>query len=929
VNYGLFQRRLRCGHLVVAALFVFPVLFLTIPATADQESAKSVLVLYGERLELPAIGAVQRGLDAALRTGKKVDIFTEFLDFARFPNQAQREELANHLRSRYRERKFDLVVTVASSALNFALDYRQDLFSGPPIVFCAVDRREIEGRDLSPDVIGLPITFDFRGTLDLAFRLGPETREVVCIAGTAGFDRLWAEQCRKVLDGYGGKVRYRFIGTGPMAETLSAIHNLLPKNIVLYISILRDGRGESFVPMEVAGQVVRESNVAVYGLASNQLEQGIVGGSLFDFGAHGEETGQLCQKILSGGNLPPGHLQPAQPNALMVNWRALQKWNIAESLVPSDAIVRFRERSLWEEHRGLVVGAILFSILETALILALLRNLAQLRRTRRELDDRLRCERLLAALSAKFVNVPPGEVDSEIERALDEVVEAMNLDRCTLCELADGQSGLRSTHRRRRGGRDFVFFSLSNQLLPWFFGQISSGKSIILRDVAKDLPKEATQEMAFCREFGVKSALAFPLFHPGAAARAILYASANRYQSWPDDIVSDLQSIGQIFASALARKEAEELLRESETTLSLAAASADLGMWSRDTQTDKIWATERTRTMYDFPADAEVTFRRFLESLHPDDRQSTEKAIAEAVADRRDYNIEHRIVRSNGNVRWIAARGRAIYGAEGKPLKMMGASFDITERRQRALETEGHRQELAHLGRVALMGEMAASLAHELNQPLTAIISNAGAGQRFLDPGIVDIQELQELLRDIVSDAERAGKIIRGIREMVRKGDATREAVDMNQVVKDVVRLTKSDAVRHSCIVVTELDPQLARVEADSVQLQQVFLNLVLNALDAMQETPAHLRRVVLSTNSAADGAVRTAVRDFGIGLSEKVHQRIFEHFFSTKKDGLGMGLAIARSIVESFGGVLDATNAPGGGAVFHFTLPAYPDRRK
>jgi len=135
--------------------------------------------------------------------------------------------------------------------------------------------------------------------------------------------------------------------------------------------------------------------------------------------------------------------------------------------------------------------------------------------------------------------------------------------------------------------------------------------------------------------------------------------------------------------------------------------------------------------------------------------------------------------------------------------------------------------------------------------------------------------------------------------------------------------------VRNSCAIITELAPQPAWVVADAVQLQQVFLNLVLNAFDAMQETPTHLRRVVLSTNSVVDGVIRTAVRDFGTGLSKKVRQRVFEHFFSTKKDGLGMGLAIARSIVESFGGSLDATNAPDGGAVFYFNLPAYINRSK
>ena len=640
------------------------------------------------------------------------------------------------------------------------------------------------------------------------------------------------------------------------------------------------------------------------------------------------KTDRPCQKILSAGNLESGHLQPATQKSLSANWPALPKWKIAESLRPDNATIRLGERSLWEEHGEFVIGLILFAVIATVLILILLRNLSRLRRTRRELNDRLRFERLIAMLSARFVNILPEKVDHEIETGLDEVVDTMKLDHWVFFELSTNGASLRVTQKMQRLGADTAPLPLSKQQLPWLSEQISQGNSVVLPDLAENLPAEAHTEKEFFRDFGINSALAFPFSQTAGATRAILYASASRQRKWSAEIIHDLHSIGQIFASALARKEADESLRESEATISLAAQSANLGLWSRDMQTGKIWATERTRTLYGFSAEAQVTFGRFLESLHSDDRSSTEKAIAEAIADRCDYNVVHRVVRADGTERWIAARGRAIYGATGEPLKMMGASFDISERRQRALEIEGHRQELAHLGRVALMGEMATSLAHELNQPLTAIVTNAAAGQRFLGRGVIDAREMHELLLDIALDGERAGKIIRGIREMVRKGNTTRVPVDMNQVVKDVVRLTHSDAVRNGCVLVTELDSQLPPVEADAIQLQQVLLNLILNAFDAMQETALNRRRVVLSTgslatSSGAHGVVRTTVRDFGTGFSDKAYQRIFEHFFSTKKDGLGMGLAIARSIVESFGGVLDATNAIDGGAIFHFTLPA------
>jgi two-component system sensor kinase FixL len=913
---------------VAATAFCFFICYLTaLSATAEPNAVKSVLVLYGERLDLPGVSAIQQALNGALRADPKVDIFSEVLDSARFPAASQREEMASHLKPRYAGKRFDLVVAVGGSGLNFALDYRETLFPGVPIVFCAVERREIEGRTLPPDVTGLPITFDFRGTLELALQLQPETQEVVCVAGTAPFDRLWAQQCRLVLEGYRARVGSRFIGQGSLDETLSLIHGLPANRIVLYLSVLKDGRGQPRVPLEVLGQVVQQSTVAVYGLAAQQLAQGIVGGSLFDFSRHGEETGRLCQKVLTGGRLAPGPLQPASPDALTVNWQALQKWRIPKNRIPRNAMIRFRPPSLWQEHRRAVLIASAVSLLETALIVVLLQSLARQRKTRRALDDRLRFERLVAGLSTKFVNVPSEAVDAEIEAALDEVIEAMKLERCALYSLGEG-TGFRLTHQRRRRDANGGPFPLSEQGWPWLIGQISAGNTVVLHDVNQELPAAATAERAFCRAFGIRSVLAFPLYDRDQVARAILYTSTAGHAHWPEDMLPLLQSIGQIFASALARRGAEERLRESEATLSLAALSADLGLWSWDLQTNKVWATERTRAMYDWAPDAELTFPGLLERVHAQDRPFIDQAIEQAMTDRRDYHLEYRITRQDGSVRWVAARGRATYDGAAQPVKIMGASFDVTERKLREAEIEAHRQELAHLSRVTLMGEMAASLAHELNQPLTAMVSNAAAGQRFIDHGTVDLRELRELLQDIASDGERAGQVIRGIRDMVKKGNTARRPVDLNRLVLDVVRLTKSNAVSCSCTLITELEPSLPPVHADPIQLQQVLLNLVLNAFEAMHETPIQARRLVLSTKADANRSlIHTMVRDFGPGLSKTARARIFEPFFSTKKGGLGMGLAIARSIVESFGGVLYARNARDGGARFRFTLPAYSER--
>ena len=220
------------------------------------------------------------------------------------------------------------------------------------------------------------------------------------------------------------------------------------------------------------------------------------------------------------------------------------------------------------------------------------------------------------------------------------------------------------------------------------------------------------------------------------------------------------------------------------------------------------------------------------------------------------------------------------------------------------------------------MGEMSASIAHELNQPLAGILSNAAAGQRFIDRGNVDQAEIRELLGDIIADGRRASDIVRGIRGMVKKEQVERRSVNLNEVVMDAVRMVSHDAVLRSCQVETSLDSNLRTIEADPVQLQQVLLNLVINAFDAMRDTPISRRKVVIATQSNGDGTVCVSVRDYGVGISAEMQDRLFDPFFTTKNEGLGMGLAIARSILESHGGTIAGKNADGGGARFEFVLP-------
>jgi two-component system sensor kinase FixL len=228
-----------------------------------------------------------------------------------------------------------------------------------------------------------------------------------------------------------------------------------------------------------------------------------------------------------------------------------------------------------------------------------------------------------------------------------------------------------------------------------------------------------------------------------------------------------------------------------------------------------------------------------------------------------------------------------------------------------------------HLSRVAIMGEMAGSLAHELNQPLGAIVTNVGAALRLLARDRLSGEKLRELLQDIAADGRRASDVIRTVKGMGRKEEGARQLLELKNVIAEVVRLTRSDALVHDCTVLTWLHPALPKVEANLVQLQEVFLNLILNAFEASKEVPRIRRRVIIRTERDGNGAIRACVRDFGTGLPADKPERVFDRFFSTKREGMGIGLFIARAIVVAHGGTLNAENAEGSGAQFWLRLPA------
>jgi len=378
----------------------------------------------------------------------------------------------------------------------------------------------------------------------------------------------------------------------------------------------------------------------------------------------------------------------------------------------------------------------------------------------------------------------------------------------------------------------------------------------------------------------------------------------------------------ELSAGVLRAAQLTDDLRDSEARLALAADSADAGLWSWDFKTDRIWATEKARGLYGLLSDQTITFDGLLGAVHPEDRDRVGRDARQAFQKGSDFRSEYRLVLPDGSIRWIKAQAQAYLKPSGEPDRMMGVSLDVSERKRNEDEMVQLRLELAHLARALTMNEISTSLAHEINQPLGAILNNASAAKSLLPRCEDSHEEIDEILQDIIQDAKRASDVVRKIRGMVKKGDVQFEPLQMNDLIEEVVELFHNSIGLGKASLRLDLKPDLAKVRGDRIRLQQVLLNLVTNALEAMKERPSRIL-TIRSTMDAPD-MVTVNVRDSGTGIDEAKKDAMFKPFFTTKKDGLGFGLAICRSIIEEHGGRIWAENNPSGGATFSFSLKAW-----
>jgi len=587
-------------------------------------------------------------------------------------------------------------------------------------------------------------------------------------------------------------------------------------------------------------------------------------------------------------------------------------------------------------------------------------------------------ESILSDLSTKFVSVPWDQLDSEIEEGLKRVVQFLKTDRAAIIQVRELDAVVGHIYARPGIPREPKTAIVS---VPWFSQKLLSAQPIILEDLPQSLPVDALAEREYCLKTGLKAMATLPIFFAGSFFGAISTASFRRKRKWDSLALNRLRLIGEIFANAITRKQNEEKIRDQIAKLEsqyqfeklisdLSARFVTLGHEGLDGRIEQ--ALEHLVVLFQMDRLAMLKVSRDGKvarvthsangpeiSAAPTDMNYAEhfpwhaqKALAceiinihikqlPATADLDRMSAESMGILSNlviplivhGTVQYVLAANSVRAEREWDEeivsrVRLLGEIFansltlrqEELQRYQAELEVQKHREELAHVSRVSAAGELAASMAHELGQPLSAILTNAEAVLRIL-PETTELWEIREAISDIVEDDQRAAQIIQKLKTMVRRTPTEFSAIHINDVIRDVVSLIKSSAVMRNVEIQENLAEDLSLVRGDRIQLQQVLLNLLLNSLDALQTAESHDRKIIIRS-CQSNGNIEVAVQDFGKGIGDESLAHLFEPFFTSKKDGLGVGLSIAQTIIQLHGGSLHAENNSRRGATFRFLLP-------
>ena len=535
------------------------------------------------------------------------------------------------------------------------------------------------------------------------------------------------------------------------------------------------------------------------------------------------------------------------------------------------------------------------------------------------LEELLAFERLLFDLSARFANVADEQVIAEIESALKQLLRFLGFDRGSLIQSpAEGKQEILCS----------VAVEGVEPHLPgpipashsWLTKEAYSGRTIVIRSY-EDFPQEAAAAAEYYRRVGMRYILVIPLPVGGRVFATIGFASFRSTREWPDDFIARVRDIGEVMVQALLRKRSEAALRASEERWRSIFETSTLGITIFDQDLHYIATNPAFRTMLGY-TDEELQQLTPLDITVGEERGTALSQLVDLQQGKVDhYQVVKQYRRKDGKLIW--GQSSVARAMESTPEMFIATMIDVTESKGAQDKLRTTQTELARVTSLTAAGQMAASMAHEIKQPLAAIVTGGSAGLRWLSKPTPDLQEVRAVLESIVSEGHRASQVIDGIRAMFRNDSREKASLDVNEVIREVIALLHSELQNHQILVQTELISQLPPVLADRVQLQQVVANLVANAIEAMDTVADRARTLRVKSVIGEPDGVLIMVEDSGPGIDPENADRIFHPFFTTKSQGTGMGLPICRSIIEAHNGRLSVRPAADRGSVFEISLPA------
>ena len=547
-----------------------------------------------------------------------------------------------------------------------------------------------------------------------------------------------------------------------------------------------------------------------------------------------------------------------------------------------------------------------------------------------DITDRKRTESLLAGEKRVLEMVAKGDSLAEILDSLCRLVEEQADDALASILLLDED-------RLRHGGAPSLPKAYTDAIDGAAIGPSAGscgtaayrGEQVIVENIATDPLWAAYRDLAL--PHGLRACWSTPVFSSERkviATFALYYREPRRPSCHDQEIIEQLTHLAGV---AIERKLAQDALRRSEAYLAEAQRLTQTGSWAWNLRTGELFWSQEVFRIYEIDPSTKATWSRaswtqFLDRVHPEDRARIEQHAKMESTDKHwaVSQIEFRVVVSDETIKHVHAISYRVTDDSGDTAEVMGTIMDVTERKRAETEREKLHQleaDLARINRVSMMGELTASLAHEVKQPISAAVTDAGTCAEWLAHDRPDVDEAREAAARIIQDVTRASEIIGRIGSLFKKGEPQRELLDVNEVIREMIVLLRGEARRYSISICTELAANLPTISADRVQLQQVIMNLMLNAIDAIKEK-TDAGEVTVKSQRNPGNQLLISVSDTGIGLPPKRAEGIFDAFFTTKPHGTGMGLSISRSIVESHGGRLWATANPERGATFQFALP-------